>query len=413
MSAGYAEREPPIRLMTYSQDGLGLGHMRRMNSIAARFTQVRPNAALLRLSDSPVPDWFDPPAHHDFIKLPSIVKLGPGDWRPLTLPVGLDDMRTIRSELIRSAALWFRPDILLVDHIPHGAMGELVPAFEALRAAGAATKIVLGLRDIIDHPEVVKRRWRIEGAYEAIRLYYDRVLVYGDPGLFDFVKAYALPRQVAARVRYCGYVCTSDQARYPRRVRVDGPGWESTAKLLVAMAGGGADAFPLMCAVIDSMSGLSPERRPNAVLVVGPFMPRSQRRELQARAVGLPVRVRMAVSDPISYIEAADVIVAMAGYNTVLEIVRSDTPAILVPRAGPSAEQSIRARLFASQGWVDALDGRDLSPAALGEAIQGVLERGQPHRTKRPPLDGAERAVDLRLQLLDPTPDARVPLPGE
>jgi predicted glycosyltransferase len=52
----------------------------------------------------------------------------------------------------------FQPDILLVDHMPHGAMGELLPALAALKAAHAKTKIVLGLRVILDAPGIVQHR---------------------------------------------------------------------------------------------------------------------------------------------------------------------------------------------------------------------------------------------------------------
>ncbi len=82
-------------------------------------------------------------------------------------------------------ALNFRPDILLVDHMPHGAMGELRPALEALRRIVPKARVVLGLRDIIDAPEVVRRRWQMEGAYEAMQRFYDLVIVYGSRDVFD------------------------------------------------------------------------------------------------------------------------------------------------------------------------------------------------------------------------------------
>ena len=55
----------------------------------------------------------------------------------------------------------------------------------ALRASGAPTRSVLGLRDILDAPEVVRQRWLVEGAYDAIERYYDTVLVYGKREVFD------------------------------------------------------------------------------------------------------------------------------------------------------------------------------------------------------------------------------------
>src|SRR5439155_1339303 len=89
----------------------------------------------------------------------------------------------------------------------------------------------------------------------------------------------------------------------------------------------------------------------------------AERRDLQSRAAGLPAQVRITVSDPLSYIYAADLVIARAGYNTTMEILRSSTPALLMPRPGPSAEQRTRARLFQERGWVDALDRTGASGA--------------------------------------------------
>src|SRR5439155_1709115 len=81
------------------------------------------------------------------------------------------------------------------------------------------SRLALGLRDIIDAPEVVMRRWEVEGAYEAIERFYDLVLVYGSQDVFDLAAQYCLPQRVAQKVRYCGYLCTPAVARHPARTR--------------------------------------------------------------------------------------------------------------------------------------------------------------------------------------------------
>lgn len=57
-------------------------------------------------------------------------------------------MQEMRQEIICSATMRFHPDIFLVDHMPHGTMGELLPTLKALKAAGSKTKVVLGLHEI-------------------------------------------------------------------------------------------------------------------------------------------------------------------------------------------------------------------------------------------------------------------------
>src|SRR5438132_11285479 len=171
--------------MIYAQDGLGLGLMRRTTSIAAELIKLQPDAVVLTVEDSPLGNFFRTSPNHDYVKLPSIEKVRQGDWRAVNLPLGFDVVRAMREQLIRSVALNFRPDILLVDHMPHGAMGELKPALEVLRTAVPETRLVLGLRDIIDAPEVITQRWQLEGAYEAMERFYDLVCVYESRDVFD------------------------------------------------------------------------------------------------------------------------------------------------------------------------------------------------------------------------------------
>ena len=393
---------PRIRLMIYAQDGLGLGHMRRTTSIAAEFIKLQPDAVVLTVEDSPLGNFFRTSPNHDYVKLPSIKKVRPGDWRAVNLPLRFEDIRALREQLIRSVALNFRPDILLVDHMPHGAMGELRPALEALRRIVPQSRLVLGLRDIIDAPDVVRRRWQVEGAYEAIQRFYDLVLVYGSRDVFDLADQYRLPEGVARKVRYCGYLCTPALPRYPERIRAQyANGAKAGTKLVVAMAGGGADAYPMMRAVLDALPVLQAKERLALVMIVGPFMSSAERRDLQSRAAGLPAQVRITVSDPLSYIYAADLVIARAGYNTTMEILRSSTPALLMPRPGPSAEQRTRARLFQEKGWVDALDPDDVSSGTLAEAIaRGLGSVPKARALARPDLAGLSAAVEQLVSLL-------------
>jgi predicted glycosyltransferase len=335
--------------------------------------------------------------NQDYLKLPSFVKSGPGAWTSLLLPLSSNELLSLRRDLICSAAVSFRPDVVLVDHMPHGARGELMPTLEALRHT--PTKLVLGLRDILDAPQVIRRTWRVEGAFEALQKHYDRVLVYGSRAVFDVAEQYAWPAGAAELLEYCGYVCGPVAAREARRIRARCLAAEPEGRLVVAMAGGGADAYPVMDALLDAHEEIRASQPCSLVLITGPFMPAPQRRDLKTRAQGLPVKVRTSVRDVPSYIAAADVVVGMAGYNTTAEILRVGTPAVLVPRPGPSAEQRMRASLFAEHDWVRVVDPDALCPSAIAGAVLDAL--GDPSvPAVAPDLGGLEVAVDHLLALL-------------
>lgn len=385
-------RTSGVRLLIYTQDGLGLGHLRRASSVAAEFLRGEVEGSVLTISDSPLGSLIRDVPHHDYLKLPSIVKAGPGDWRPHSLPLAIGEVRRLRSRLILEAATAYRPDVLLVDHMPHGALGELLPTLAALRHT--PTRIVLGVRDIIDDPAVVHARWRSEGAFDALAEHYDQVLVYGSSEVFDLPEEYGWPAELARMVRFCGYVCTPAPVAQ-RRIPARRLGMEPRGSMVVAMAGGGADAHALMSTLIDAVPEICATRPCTFVIVTGPFMPDAQRRDLKHRAAGLPVRLRTMVGDPLRYLAAADLVVAMAGYNTTMEVLRVGTPALLVPRRGPSAEQRMRAQRFADRGWVSQLDPDDLEPGRLAAAVVGALGRGSATPVVPPPdLGGLARAAE-------------------
>jgi predicted glycosyltransferase len=281
--------------------------------------------------------------------------------------------------------------------MPHGARGELIPTLEALRHTSAV--IVLGLRDILDSPEVVRRTWQAEGAYDAVERYYDMVLVYGSQDVFDVAAQYGWSPPAVDALEYCGYVCAPVVGRSARRIRARALGGKPDGRLVVAMAGGGADAYPMMDALLDGLDELSTEEPSALILITGPFMPANQRRNLMARAQGRPAQVRTSVADAPSYIQAADVVVGMAGYNTTAEVLRSETPAVLVPRRGPSAEQRMRASLFSERGWVRVVDPDELSPSALAGAVNSACDSPAP--AVGPQLGGLDVAVGHLLSLVE------------
>jgi predicted glycosyltransferase len=103
----------------------------------------------------------------------------------------------------------------------------------------------------------------------------------------------------------------------------------------------------------------------------------------------------------LSYIEAADLVVGMAGYNTTMEILRSGRRTILIPRAGPSAEQRMRTRLFAARGWIDMIDPDDLSIETVAPTVLANLACGpRAGGAVRPDMSGLTVAVDELLDLL-------------
>ena len=393
------------RVLIYTQDSFGLGHLRRATNLANELVARRQDVSVLLVVDSPVAPFFRLSPSIDFLKLPTVVKVGAGVFSPGRLQTSYEQVKALRSGLLREAVLQFAPHVLLVDHMPGGANRELMPALDAIRHRRLSTRLVLGLRDIIDEPSVTRSLWQREGVYQALRRNYQQVLIYGSPAVFATAEEYRLQDAMVERVQYCGYVCNMAAVDEPRHVR-EQLGIQAE-KIVTVMVGGGADALRLLRTYLEALPLLGSGHSLATVMVSGPFFPEQELRTLRERASRLGIHLCSSLGDSLSQINAADVVVGMAGYNTLSEILRFGKRAVIVPRAGPSAEQGMRARLFAARGLIDVLEPAKLEARALATALEQALSASAEQRPRScPALDGVANATSALLGALPQAPVA-------
>jgi len=383
----------------YSHDGFGLGHLRRNTVIATRFVREMSGSTVLMLVGCPWGAFFELPPGVDYIKLPSIIKVDTGVWRPRTLRLGLEKIQAIRAATILKAAELLRPDVFLVDYTPTGVWGELLPTLQMLKRRQDRPKVILGLRDILDAPEVTRQLWRKDRAYDAISQYYDSVFIYGCRDVFDTAAQYGLDGVIAGKVTFCGYLCADDEdpAKAPMREELR----RAKDKLVVVTAGGGYDAYPMMRACLDAFRLVGKDLPFEAIVITGPLMEHEQRESLWRQAEGLPVRMLRYVTN-LGYMNAADLVVTMAGYNTLLDAIRLRKRILVIPREGPSAEQRIRAEAFSHLGLVQAIRPEQFSPSGLAKAILDNLDAAGPLTSVPLSMDGLTKAVHHMRSLLQP-----------
>ncbi len=387
------ETTPTPRILLFSHDTFGLGHLRRSTTIARECAATLRDAAILYVTGAKDPMCFDVPPRCDVVKLPVLTKDATGRYQPGALDVTLDLAMSLRRGLVFEVMRRFDPHVVLVDHAPLGAAGELRPALEWLRVRRPGTRVLLGLRDVVDGPERVATEFGDETLASLVRRYFDRVLVYGDPRVFDPVAAYELPDDVARRVSFTGFVSGATGPE-PRRA---GP------PRVVVASGGGADGLFVHRIVLDALAGPLAGVDARFELTLGPLSDESDRAQLLDRARRDP-RVDAAVFRPGFHrdLASADVVIAMAGANTVAEILASDRPSILLPRQRPRREQALRAARLEQLGLARVVDPEHADAAAqigalVRDALAGVL---LPRMRLRPRTDGARVATERIRQEL-------------
>lgn len=394
-------RPGAIRVALYSHDTMGLGHARRNLLLAQALSSAGRQVDVLLITGNRETSAFRMPPGTDCLTIPSIYKATDGSYRAHRLDMSLQELVVMRANLIRTALESFQPDVFIVDNVPRGAARELDPALRALRQSGR-TQCVLGLRDILDAPAVVKREWHKTGNYDAVRQFFDRIWVFGDASVYDPVVEYAFPADIAARVRYAGYL--DQRARLSLE---DDTGADPLAelnlppgKLALCMVGGGQDGSR----VAEAFAQAHLPEGMHAVVITGPFMPEETRARLRAETASNPrLRILDFIPEPGPIVQRADRVVAMGGYNTVCEVLSYGKRALIVPRVSPREEQAIRARRLSELGLIDTLHPDALNPARISAWLSGALDRVRvPHAVD---LNGMQRLPGLLDELLTVAPE--------
>ncbi|MBD2567901.1 glycosyltransferase family protein [Anabaena lutea] len=364
------------RIALYSHDTMGLGHKRRNLLIAQTLVGYSPlETDILMISGiQDGSNVFIPPGV-DCLTLPALYKNIDGQYQARRLDLSLQEIITLRSQVILTTIKTFKPDLFIVDNVPRGAVRELEPTLNYLRTQ-EETRCILGLRDVLDEPASVQRDWKSMANEEAIQTYYDAVWVYGDPAIYDLAKEYNFHPTTVAKLRYTGYL---DQRNRLKFMDVDSvETFKSlnlpSGRLALCLVGGGQDGARL--AETFASAELPPEM--NGIILTGPFMPRQVQQRLQKLAAKRDnLRVLKYLSEPTLLINQAERVIAMGGYNTTCELLSFQKRSLIVPRIKPRREQFIRAERLHSLGLVDMLHPHNLTSQALTDWLIQESEKPQ------------------------------------
>ncbi|AAV93871.1 hypothetical protein SPO0555 [Ruegeria pomeroyi DSS-3] len=384
------------RVMLYSHDTFGLGHLRRSRALAAAITQADPSASALILTGSPVAGRFTFPRRVDHVRLPGVTKRADGSYASQTMGMGIDEVTDLRSGLIRGAAERYDPDILIVDKEPTGFRGELLPTLDCLQRRGRA-RLVLGLRDVLDEPEVLAAEWARKGAVAATERFYDEIWVYGLRSVYDPTAGLPLSPEAQARMHWTGYL----------RRDLGPVGTPPHQPYVLITPGGGGDGEAMVNLVLSAYEQ-DPTLSPRAVLVYGPFLSGDTRAEFERRVAALNGRVTAVgfESEIETLFAGAAGVVCMGGYNTFCEVLSFDQRAVIVPRTVPRLEQWIRASRAEELGLVRMLEeSRDgLTPETMIQAIRNLPNQPLPSQAiGEGLLDGLDHVTRRVRALLSKT----------
>ncbi len=365
------------KLMFYCQHVLGMGHFIRSAEIVRGLTAFD----VYFLNGGEIVSGFDLPAEVEVINLPPIKS--DAEFRDIHAVEGaasLDEIKEVRKARILAEFERIRPELLVIELFPFGRLKfafELIPLLERAKAAGSRTKVVCSLRDIL----VSKREQKQfeDDACRIVNQYFDLLLIHSDPRLQRLEETFPRSSDLKCPIQYTGFVAQ----RANKTVEEFG----DNATILVSIGGGRVGVELIDCAI--EASSIVAGKLPHQMLIfTGPYFPESEFIRVQSKvSEKINIKLRRYTTQFISSLQAADLSISMAGYNTCMNIIVTGTRAIVYPFIGNNnQEQTIRANKLQELGLVEVIEQRGLTPAALANKILFALTHPKP-ATRTAPLD--------------------------
>ncbi len=376
------------RILIWVQHLLGTGHLERMRRIAEALAA---RGADVHFVTGGVPLPGRMPEGVRIVQLPP-VKVADASFTPLRDAGGApidDDFRRDRAQRLLAAFDAAVPAVVLFETFPFGRRSlrfELVPLLERIAQTRPRPRVLASIRDIL---QLQEKPGRDAQSWDWAQRWLDEVLVHGDPSFVRIEETFPLAADGRVPIFYTGYVTAPGEplARAPL----------AQQREIVVSGGGGATGSHVLRTAIAARER-SAHRDLLWRVLVGPGIAEDEFRALAAEA-GEGVVVERNRHDFPALLAGARVSVSQAGYNTVMDVLRSGAPAVMVPfQQRGETEQRMRTQRLAARGSIELVDEGKLSPSTLAAAVDRAATRGEP---SAPPFDmrGGERSAQRILEL--------------
>jgi predicted glycosyltransferase len=378
------------RLLMYSHDTYGLGHLRRCRTIAHSLVDFFEDLSVLIVSGSPIIGSFDFHPRVDFVRIPGAVKLDSGKYASLNPAISIDDQLSMRACLLQQSAKVYEPDIFLIDKEPLGLRGEAKDTLEMLKGMG--TRLVLGLRDVMDDPKKLTQEWDRKNVIPALENLYDDIWVYGLSEMYDPLEGVGVSNTIRDKMLYTGYLYRSVSQNI---VSSSTLGNSQDAPYFLVTTGGGGDGVQLIDWVLRAYEH-DPTIPYPARLVLGPFMNINHQQTLMDRVNRLENVSAVTFDANIeALLENAVGVVSMGGYNTFCELLSFNNRGLIVPRTVPRMEQYIRASRAEQLGLSKMLMPEDTYDASrMATALHELPNQPKPSDVHIPGLLGGLSVIN-------------------
>ena len=377
-----ASRQKPVVLI-YVQHLLGIGHLRRISFLAEAMANHQFEVHLVS-GGMPVSDLTI--KHVRLHQLPPVRatnalfnELVDENSQPIS-----QHWKDQRSNTLLALFDTVAPDVLITETFPFGRRMmrfELLPLLQKAKQKLNSPLILSSIRDILQPKQKPQRNIEI---LDLIEQFYDKVLVHGDDGIATLEATFPHAKKIAQKVNYTGYIVDPNAL-------IDNKSFTKSGEVLVS-GGGGVASLPLLNTAIEARP-LSKLKDHTWRLLVGYNVTQSDYNKLKRQAhSGLIIERNR--SDFLSLLSTCSVSISQAGYNTVMDVLKTKARSVVIPYSeSGELEQTIRANLLMQQNRVTCIEASMLNARTLAHAVDQAAIK--PIIEKKYQMDGAVKSAEL------------------
>ena len=374
-------------ILVYVQHLLGVGHLHRTALITRALAQGGFNLTVVSGGMPEASIDFGPV---NFIQLEP-VKTDP-EFKALydKDSVVIDDsFKQSRKSHLINIVNKIKPELVLIETYPFGRRQmrfELLPLLEHLRKGLEYRPLVAcSIRDVIQPKSNPRRSQEV---IAIVNEYFDIVIVHGDESFIAFDESFPEAINFKSKLIYSGYVV--------KQLNEELCGAREKNTVLVS-AGGGAVGQQIYSTVLDASKSTLGKKYSWHMLVGYNFstaqfnqLTQNQHRQL---------KIERNRDDFLQLLSRCSMSISQAGYNTMMDLIVTNTPALVVPFEGVAErEQLIRAKMFEKHNIVKVITEDDLNYMSLLHAMDMLSESPAPQIDMN--LDGALHMTEIIRQKL-------------
>lgn len=381
-----------MKVSYYCQHVLGIGHFHRSMEICKAIARNHPTTLIL---GGPPVDVDQPGI--DILRLPGLQM--DSEFRamvPCRPELSLTEVKAVRQEQLFAHFQKNRPDIFITELYPFGRKAfrfELDPLLEAIRDGSLPRcSCYCSVRDIL--VEKVTGREKFEKrVVQTVNSFFDGVLVHSDPEIITLDETFGRVNDIRVPVHYTGFVTASPTTAEPlentAQIR-NSLGLSSDKKLIIASIGGGNVGSELLDAAIEAFTTMKGSISAHLQLFCGPYCDEKIYKSIRKRSQD-NITIDRFTNRFTAWLEAADLSISMAGYNTCMNLVQAGIPALVYPFR-QNREQRLRAERLGKKAPMMIVEETDLEPHLLAKKITEQLKT--PRIAADIDLDGAKETAE-------------------